>query len=73
MIEFSSPFAFRRGGVSKSVAAKQAIETGRTLVLGNEERPGLDLPHCPESETAAAAKAFDEICAARPMRPPGRR
>lgn len=73
MHEFSSPFGFRRGGVRKDIAAKQAVETGRILALGNEDRPGIDLPHCPPGQASAAARAFDEMCAKAPRLPPGRR
>jgi hypothetical protein len=73
--EFSSPFRYRRGG--KPVAALRArgvlpkVEAERDT--GNIDRPGLDLPICNDGEAHEAAKALDEICARRPMRPPGRR
>jgi hypothetical protein len=70
--EFGSPFSFRRGGVAKSVVAKRG-EATKSAVIGNADRPGLDLPPCYPDEAHEAAKALDELCARRPLRPPGKR
>lgn len=71
--EKHSPFGYRTGPKAAGAARARSREQVRAVVAGNAERPGLDLPPCPDDERLTAAKALDELCAKRPLKPPGQR
>jgi hypothetical protein len=68
--EFNGPFAYRRGGGGKVAVVRKRLEAEQGRVVGNADRPGLDAPFCPDDERDACARALDELCAKRPLKPP---
>lgn len=65
LLEPQSPFGFRSG--KRGVRKYQAPPMRENLAA-----PPQFAPDCPVDGRSDAIKAFDAMCAARPLRPPGR-